>query len=820
VSTDPRPFNAIPSLQGVSDQALLKVLTPIKENLERVLGLNGSRADLYLRADDAVAPGGETTIIVPDDGPGEPLVLPIPIIEADDITATGTYERIILSWSVPYDYWLAHYEILRSSTSLVGDAVVIGSTTSMVYSDPVGPKKAYYYWIRIVQKVEAGGNVGALPTDGKPASTTDDPSHVLDLLSGRITATQLYADLSSRIDLVDGTGDGSVTARIAAEAADRAAALASEATARAAALASEATARAAALASEATARAGADSAIASDVSALELVVYDEDDGVAALGSAISTLGTRMTSAEGTVSVHTSQISSLASLIDDLEGGGELGAEALSALDARVTTCETNITANASDITALEATVNNSTTGVSALGTALGSLTTRVTAAEGSISSLSTSVTSLQSDVSDISDDVSAHASALGSLDSRVTATETSTTSHAGQISALEAIVGDESSGNAAIAAAVGTMSAQVTANAGGISAQAESIETLQTTVGGHTASIETQALSIGGLSAQYTVKIDADGKVIGLGLASGEPGEADSSFIVRADKFAFCLPTGAGATPVVPFVVGNVGGEPTVGVNGQLMVDGSISTNALAAHSVTADILSVDRLSAISANMGAITGGSMNIGNGAFRVYETGNVDINAGTMKSVNYVPGTSGWRLTRTGALDLTNLQCIGTGNIQDAAVTTLKIGPNAATLPIFGVATGHMHFPDNVWTYAFAKSIEQVISGQPIAIFIQATVHLRTKPLQAGKWCKVGLRCKRDGTTIHTISFDMHMGGDYKCWMPTLHTVSAPTDVGTHTYSVEVAIATHSLYPGTIDFSRTELTTVTIMLLGCRR
>lgn len=749
MSTNPRPFNAIPSLQGVSDQALLKVLTPIKENLERILGLNGSRADLYLRADEAVAPGGETTIIVPDDGPGEPLVLPIPIIEADDITATGTYERIILSWNVPYDYWLAHYEILRSSTSLVGDAVVIGSTTSMVYSDPVGPKKAYYYWIRIVQKVEAGGNVGALPTDGKPASTTDDPSHVLDLLSGRITETQLYADLSSRIDLVDGTGDGSVTARIAAEAA----------------------ARAAALASEASARASADSAIASDISALELVVYDEDDGVAALGSAISSLGTRMTSAEGTVSVHTSQISSLASLIDDLEGGGELGAEALAALDARVTTCETNITANASDITALEATVNNSTTGVSALGTALGSLTTRVTAAEGSISSLSTSVTSLQSDVSDISDDVSAHASALGSLDSRVTATETSTTSHAGQISALEAIVGDESSGNAAIAAAVGTMSAQVTANAGGISAQAESIETLQTTVGGHTASIETQALSIGGLSAQYTVKIDADGKVIGLGLASGEPGEADSSFIVRADKFAFCLPTGAGATPVVPFVVGNVGGEPTVGINGQLVVDGSISTNALAAHSVTADILSVDRLSAISANMGAITGGSMNIGNGAFRVYETGNVDINAGTMKSVNYVPGTSGWRLTRAGDLDITSLQCIGSGNIKDLActtakiddlavttgkirdlaVSTLKIQEDAVTIPVIAngsYASLNDTTPRRVLTVAFDPQ------GGVTTIFFKFKVSISWY-MQTPKSSRVVVTLGFNGTTIRSIT-----------------------------------------------------------------
>ena len=110
-----------------------------------------------------------------DDGSGEPPVLPIPIITAEDITATGTSERIILSWNVPYDYWLAYYEILRSSTPLVGDAVVIGSTISMVYSDPVGPKKTYYYWIRIIQKTEAGGEVGDLPEEGKEAHTVAEP---------------------------------------------------------------------------------------------------------------------------------------------------------------------------------------------------------------------------------------------------------------------------------------------------------------------------------------------------------------------------------------------------------------------------------------------------------------------------------------------------------------------------------------------------------------------------------------------------------------------------------------------------------------------
>jgi predicted phage tail protein len=171
-----------------------------------------------------------------DSGSGYPPILPIPMITAEDITALGTYESIILSWDVAYDYWIAYYEILRASTNTVGDAVVIGSTISKVYADQVGPGLTFYYWVRIVQRTEAGGNVGVLPVDGKQGSTFDDPTHLLELLIGRITESQLYQDLADRIDLIDGTGDGSVDARIvaasAAEAAARAQAILEEALAR------------------------------------------------------------------------------------------------------------------------------------------------------------------------------------------------------------------------------------------------------------------------------------------------------------------------------------------------------------------------------------------------------------------------------------------------------------------------------------------------------------------------------------------------------------------------------------------------------------
>lgn len=72
-----------------------------------------------------------------------------------------------------------------------------------------------------------------------------------------------------------------------------------------------------------------------------------------------------------------------------------------------------------------------------------------------------------------------------------------------------------------------------------------------------------------------------------------------STFVVQADRFAIVSPSNY-TTKRFPFVVGTVGGVATVGITGSLMVDGSI----------TADKLTVNSLSAITANAGTINGGT------------------------------------------------------------------------------------------------------------------------------------------------------------------------------------------------------------------
>ena len=181
----------------------------------------------------------------------------------------------------------------------------------------------------------------------------------------------------------------------------------------------------------------------------------------------------------------------------------------------------------------------------------------------------------------------------------------------------------------------------------------ERIKTVQSTADGNKATVQTHAKSINGLEAQYTVKVDANGKVAGFGLATTpKNGTPESKFIVNVDRF------GIGATgkaDVFPFVVDTQ--KNRVGVNGELVVNGkaiidnlnagdihgdkitantlnanrlkagSVTAREIGANSVTADKMNVTSLSAVSSNLGSITGGSLSIGNGKFSVTENGDID-------------------------------------------------------------------------------------------------------------------------------------------------------------------------------------------------
>lgn len=140
-----------------------------------------------------------------------------------------------------------------------------------------------------------------------------------------------------------------------------------------------------------------------------------------------------------------------------------------------------------------------------------------------------------------------------------------------RLSGIDASIGDNA------AAIVTEQNARVSAD----NALSSSITTLQTEVDGNTASVSTLSASVNGLEAKYGVTLDVNGYVTGF--AQNNNGSS-GSFVIVADEFKIVDPNGGGAqTPVVPFQITN--GD--VKINGNLVVDGSISSSQLANNSVT-----------------------------------------------------------------------------------------------------------------------------------------------------------------------------------------------------------------------------------------
>lgn len=128
----------------------------------------------------------------------------------------------------------------------------------------------------------------------------------------------------------------------------------------------------------------------------------------------------------------------------------------------------------------------------------------------------------------------------------------------------------------------------VNAIADGVIGESKLDSALQTKVNANsdnsTAIIE-QGQEIDGLNAQYTVKIDANGYVVGYGLASTTVNSVPTSeFAIRADKFSMQMPSYPG---VYPFTIGPVNGVPKVILSSALIGDATIGTAAIGDATIT-----------------------------------------------------------------------------------------------------------------------------------------------------------------------------------------------------------------------------------------
>ena len=136
-----------------------------------------------------------------------------------NVAAAGAVQNIIITWDTPNYPGHAYAEVWVSDTDNIGTAVLLGSTPGAIYVHSVGPSSARYYWVRFVNVVDTAGAYNAV--DGTYGATGSDVAYLLSTLTGQLTEAQLYTSLNSRIDLIDGSGAGSVNARINTEATTR-----------------------------------------------------------------------------------------------------------------------------------------------------------------------------------------------------------------------------------------------------------------------------------------------------------------------------------------------------------------------------------------------------------------------------------------------------------------------------------------------------------------------------------------------------------------------------------------------------------------------
>lgn len=358
----------------------------------------------------------------------------------------------------------------------------------------------------------------------------------------------------------------------------------------------------AAVLSESSARTAADSAIANTVSVLNAKVLLGDSE---LSAAITAEQTARANADGAIasivdslkaktatdigvtnaailsesSARTAADSAIANTVSVLNAKVLLGDSELSAAITAEQTARANAdTAVSNSVQTLLSQVNASNAALNAAIVA--ETSTRVTrddAIAATVSTLTSTVaTNKQESASAIVTEQNARTTALGAVTTRV-----------------DSLVSQTNADKATVLAAVATESSSRTA---ADQANASQITLVNSRVNDNVAAIQTEsstrASETGNLFAKWGIAMTVSGKISGVQMNNNG---STSNFVILTDRFAIATQN-LGVTKY-PFIVGNINGAPSIGIDGDMYVDGTIKTRMLDAETVTADKINARGLS-------------------------------------------------------------------------------------------------------------------------------------------------------------------------------------------------------------------------------
>jgi hypothetical protein len=378
--------------------------------------------------------------------------------------------------------------------------------------------------------------------------------------------------------------------------------------------------------SEAVARANADNAIAGQQITIQATAHIQDDAneLAAFvrgqslsdaqRQALRTSAATIGQVAVTVADQTQALAILSNTVAVNYAGlyGQIVSEAYARADADTVLTQLYTSLSAT-VTSVNSTLTASVTSeASARASADSALSTRSSALESTVNTGGTANTTLQSR---IASEESTRASADTALASRA--------------STLEATVNSGSSGNAALLSRISTEESTRARADSTLASRATSLESTvndgSTGLAATRSRVTTAEASLtdvrGQVFGQWAVSIETQTqtgggtfrKVSGVALIqSGGGGTVVSEFNVAVDRFnvlpAVSTATATSKKPV--FTVGTVNGSADIGISGNLFLDGTL----------TARVLNVGTLSAITASMGTLTAGLIRSSDSKFQV--------------------------------------------------------------------------------------------------------------------------------------------------------------------------------------------------------
>ena len=306
----------------------------------------------------------------------------------------------------------------------------------------------------------------------------------------------------------------------------------------------------------------------------------------------------------TISLHTSQISSLQS--------------ADNSLDSRLDTAETTINSHSSTLSSLdsrlssaETTISTHTSQISALQTETGSLDNRLDTAETTINSHSSTLSSHGSRLSSAETTINSHTSSISIHETRISSAESAII--AGQAGTWASISSklatatydsDQKDANGYLRAAAlenrflvyDTQNApdwnsSTTYYPGTIVKSGSSYyRCIKQSTNNQPPNATYWTVITAGLVSQWTLKLNAKGRVAGIGAMLDS--SAGSEIVMLADKFKIMRPDETG-TPVQIFTAGTINGVNSVGISGNLIIDGSILARNIGTNEVIANTANI-----------------------------------------------------------------------------------------------------------------------------------------------------------------------------------------------------------------------------------